>query len=688
MNLSFAGCGFLGIYHVGVASCIREYAPHLSKGKISGASAGALAAACLLTDVCLGECTTFVLHIATKARSRALGPFHPSFNIAQILQDGIESILPPDAHKMCSGRLHISLTRVSDRKNLVVSEYESRQDLIQALMCSAFIPFYSGLIPPTYRGARYVDGGLSDNIPILNDNTITVSPWAGESDICPRDMSASFLYFNLANTSIQCSTRNLYRMTRILFPPHPEILSQMCRQGFDDALNFLQRNNLISCVNHLSITSSIHQEGRLVSECESETDQVDSSLELDGACAMESDDAHEVEEMVDGTIERDVCYADDDCHECRRRQQVALLDSPPDIVMNKLHDACVRNSLMANVYNHRVYRILALMMSPSVLPFDILVNVTKRFYSYLPHMTTDAKWVIGELPHAVRVLLKYLTSKRKSYSARFTCELNITEMEFNQELERDKAAGVLVNRSKVRNVNLGFAMDLKTEAKSPLECLHQLEQQVMEEHRAGHDVNITATVEDVDSSPSVDSQGHATRSKRATHCAQGYDAFETYLERVEEMDTVMSFYYLDENNTMKMTEICAVKPSLSSCSSRAASLTSLNQLPKPVNVVSPLVDRPNIDADMDDVNRLKNGRDNFDGHSYERDQLEANSFCRVDNFEVDDDRASALTSSLDLQWDDEKEIDDNHFGEDFMDFDYEELTQTPASESLFGVPGC
>ena len=29
MNVSFAGCGFLGLYHVGVASCFKTYAPQL-----------------------------------------------------------------------------------------------------------------------------------------------------------------------------------------------------------------------------------------------------------------------------------------------------------------------------------------------------------------------------------------------------------------------------------------------------------------------------------------------------------------------------------------------------------------------------------------------------------------------------------------------------------------------------------
>ena len=54
-NLSFAGYGFLGIYHVGVASCIRMYAPHLASEKIAGASAGAIAAVGLVCNVDLGK---------------------------------------------------------------------------------------------------------------------------------------------------------------------------------------------------------------------------------------------------------------------------------------------------------------------------------------------------------------------------------------------------------------------------------------------------------------------------------------------------------------------------------------------------------------------------------------------------------------------------------------------------------
>ncbi len=91
-----------------------------------------------------------------------------------------------------------------------------------------------------------MDGGLSDNIPILDENTITVSPFAGESDICPNDNSANDLHIYMANTSIQFTLGNLYRFSHAFFPPHPEILGELCKRGFDDALKFLQKNSRFS----------------------------------------------------------------------------------------------------------------------------------------------------------------------------------------------------------------------------------------------------------------------------------------------------------------------------------------------------------------------------------------------------------------------------------------------------------
>ena len=60
----------------------------------------------------------------------------------------------------------------------------------------------------------------------------------------------------MANTSIELSKQNMNRFVRILFPPKPEDLSNICQQGFDDALTFLHRNNLISCTRCLAVQST------------------------------------------------------------------------------------------------------------------------------------------------------------------------------------------------------------------------------------------------------------------------------------------------------------------------------------------------------------------------------------------------------------------------------------------------
>lgn len=367
MNLSFAGCGFLGIYHVGVAVCFKKYAPHLLLNKISGASAGAIAACCLLCDLPIGEVASDMLGLIREARLRTLGPFSPSFNVQEYLLDRLSKVLPEDAHLRVNGKLHISLTRVYDGKNVIVSQFTGKNDLLQALLASAFVPVFSGFLPPKFHGERYMDGGFSDNLPTLDENTITVSPFCGESDICPRDFSSQLFHVNFANTSIELSKQNIYRFARILWPPKPEVLSNLCKQGFDDALRFLHRNNLINCTRCLAVQSTF-----IISEAQDECSDYDPQ-----------------------------------CQECQLHRQEALVANLPDTVMRVFQEAI--DSANKGLYNwmlsHRGMKLISLLSLPYTVPLDFTLAALKKIKMLLLYMIKNLKmmcsFIVDEMIHSI-----------------------------------------------------------------------------------------------------------------------------------------------------------------------------------------------------------------------------------------------------------------------------------------------
>ena len=93
--------------------------------------------------VCAGECTTFTLNLALKARSRALGPLSPSFALVKNLREALDNFLPDNAHEIASGRLHISLTRVSDKQNVLISQFSDKNDLMDVSRYHSDVSFTS-----------------------------------------------------------------------------------------------------------------------------------------------------------------------------------------------------------------------------------------------------------------------------------------------------------------------------------------------------------------------------------------------------------------------------------------------------------------------------------------------------------------------------------------------------------------
>lgn len=75
--------------------------------------------------------------MASQAHRHRLGPLHPSFDLLQLVRDSLISRLPDDAHSRVTGRLGVSLTRVSTGRNVLVSEFHSREELVEVRSPSA-----------------------------------------------------------------------------------------------------------------------------------------------------------------------------------------------------------------------------------------------------------------------------------------------------------------------------------------------------------------------------------------------------------------------------------------------------------------------------------------------------------------------------------------------------------------------
>ena len=71
-----------------------------------------------------------LVDIVHHARSRNIGIFHPAFNLGRQLRTSLQRYLPDDIHRLISGKMYISLTRVSDGENVLVSDFESKDEVV------------------------------------------------------------------------------------------------------------------------------------------------------------------------------------------------------------------------------------------------------------------------------------------------------------------------------------------------------------------------------------------------------------------------------------------------------------------------------------------------------------------------------------------------------------------------------
>ncbi|NXX82021.1 PLPL1 protein, partial [Urocolius indicus] len=215
-SILFRGCSSMIMYEAGVLAALQELSPDMLQraSRIYGASSGSLIAVFSFFQCNIGKGSALAFVLCLK-RNTFMG-FVPGGRILTLVRELLDRYLPSNAHQLVSGKLHVIVTRVRDWSCVVLSDFTSREDLIQAIICSCFIPLYFGLLPPKYHGVRYVDGELAMwRANLVSRTTITVSGFAGEYDICPKDSPAAFLTFQLSDCILYISKKNICRLQYI-----------------------------------------------------------------------------------------------------------------------------------------------------------------------------------------------------------------------------------------------------------------------------------------------------------------------------------------------------------------------------------------------------------------------------------------------------------------------------------------
>lgn len=182
-SISFACGGWLQFYLYGVARAIQARKLDDPYVKYCGCSAGALTCTGLVTR---GNFDIAVQFCKTECVPRAYSEWKGLINLSEYVGKCIDLAVKPafDSSEIHPGSLHITLTKLPFFTQERVSEFENFEDLKNCLLAStAAFPFASIV---RRKGFFFIDGGLSDFQPIIDEHTVTVSPlYFSDADIKP-----------------------------------------------------------------------------------------------------------------------------------------------------------------------------------------------------------------------------------------------------------------------------------------------------------------------------------------------------------------------------------------------------------------------------------------------------------------------------------------------------------------------
>eukprot|EP00752_Nemacystus_decipiens_P001446 g1423.t1 len=158
IGFSFTPGGLLFPYHLGVAKCLEIEGFLASDTPLAGSSAGALAAAVVGCGLDIDTASELSSAVFDDCRTGGT-----AFRLKEVVKEALEGALPSNAHEIMNNRegaVTVGVTQLFPKpKGVFVSEFESREDLIEVLLGSCHVPFWFSARPyMQVRGKATVDG--------------------------------------------------------------------------------------------------------------------------------------------------------------------------------------------------------------------------------------------------------------------------------------------------------------------------------------------------------------------------------------------------------------------------------------------------------------------------------------------------------------------------------------------------
>lgn len=137
--VSFSGGGIYFFWQLGAVKYLREHY-QITRVPMAGASSGSIVACLSACGVCPLKTVeaAYALSLEYDIWNRKLGLIGIW---GGLIRKWLDSLLPDNAHEIVSGRLHVVIAKAPTLELFEVSHFESKADLIEAVMASAHVPF-------------------------------------------------------------------------------------------------------------------------------------------------------------------------------------------------------------------------------------------------------------------------------------------------------------------------------------------------------------------------------------------------------------------------------------------------------------------------------------------------------------------------------------------------------------------